>query len=242
MNVRVLFFCLLSLFVVFGCFPSGDNQNTRRSPESIDVDRDFHELKANLLDGPLNPITCGRELLKKIERIPQPDERRYYLERFGDLILSTELGNGTYRERYLHLGVLEELHFLVANSNCGLPLDKRLEFRLAFLERIRREIAHPLPRPERDRHPPGLFITEERVSQEPEGFLRPPSPLAGGDLQPACGPGASAGRLCAAPREDRGRHRTTHPHGRGDPTRPAPASTGGRHAVEPSGGTFPASP
>ena len=163
MNVRMMSFYLLSLLVlvVFGCSPAGDNKNARQSPESMDVERGFHELKANLLDGPLNPITCGRDLLKKIERIPRPDERRHHLERFGDLILSAELGNGTYRERYLHLGVLEELHFLVANSNCGLSLDKRLEFRLAFLERIRREIAHPLPGPERDRHPPGLFITED---------------------------------------------------------------------------------
>ena len=161
MNVRMMSFCLLSLLVVFGCSPSGDNKNTRQSSESMDVDRGFHELETNFWEGTLNPITCGRELLKKIERIPWPDERRHYLERFGDLILSSELGNGTYRERYLHLGVLEELHFLVANSNCGLPLDKRLEFRLAFLERIRREIAHPLPGPERDGHPPGLFITED---------------------------------------------------------------------------------
>lgn len=163
MNVRMMSFCLLLLLVlvIFGCSPSGDNKNTRQSPESMDVDRGFHELETNFGEGTLNPITCGRELLKKIERIPWPDERRHCLERFGDLILSAELGNGTYRERYLHLGVLEELHFLVANSNCGLPLDKRLEFRLAFLERIRREIVHPLPGPERDGHPPGLFITED---------------------------------------------------------------------------------
>ena len=99
MNVRMMSFCLLSLLAVFGCSPSGGNKNTRQSPESMDVDRGFHELETNFWEGTLNPITCGRELLKKIERIPWPDERRHCLERFGDLILSAELGNGTYRER-----------------------------------------------------------------------------------------------------------------------------------------------
>ena len=47
MNVRMMSFCLLSLLVVFGCSPFGDNKNTRQSPESMDVDRGFHELETN---------------------------------------------------------------------------------------------------------------------------------------------------------------------------------------------------
>ena len=93
MNVRMMSFCLLSLLAVFGCSPSGDNKNTRQSPESMDVDRGFHELETNFWEGTLNPITCGRELLKKIERIPWPDERRHCLE-------LEPIGNATFILEY----------------------------------------------------------------------------------------------------------------------------------------------
>ena len=155
LNQATMLLGVVAFVAFYGCSPSA-------SP-TTGMDADFVELARRIQIPSVEAVPLGDQIGEKIVRIADTSERDACLEKFGDAILSVSFEADDYIVRNWQLGAVEELlrSYSRTLNRCGISLEKDLEFRLAFLERIRREIAHPLPGPERDRHPPGLFITED---------------------------------------------------------------------------------
>jgi len=134
----------LALFCVLqGCCPSGKNDTVQDSGniKVLEDDVGVDTLAMNYKDVNVNPLGIGRELADRIIRIKDLAKRKKELGRYGDMLLSVDVP-GDYRVKYERFSRLVDLHeiYLDALYRCGVSLESQIDFRLAFLEKIRREI------------------------------------------------------------------------------------------------------
>lgn len=135
-NVARIGWILLMFLTFIGCTPHSDTM------PRTSMDSDFDEALDRVQTPRSGTLEFGDRISVKISGVEDRHERKRCLDKFRRIILQSKLDASNYSDRSSQLSVVEDFAgaYLFTLKRCNLTFDDAVEFRLEFLEKIKRDI------------------------------------------------------------------------------------------------------
>jgi len=157
-------YSVLIMFAVGGCSPSSSPPRQREDLDSVREIKDGLDELANQLSDPnTNSWELGNSVADKIACVTEDRDRRDCLSRLENVVLSAKVEGRNYAEKRMKFSEVRALHNIYCNLlvRCHEESGRGIQARLAFLDRMRRDLGQEVSAVPEDTRSGGLHWSKE---------------------------------------------------------------------------------